>query len=523
MSVISPPNGASTPALPTVTDTNGTNGHTTAADATTTEISDVPVYVSGTPTPEQKKRADELKAQANALFGQNKFARASDVYGSALEYDPTSAVLWANRAFCNLKLENYGSAIADATKGIEADGKYVKSFYRRASANVLLMRYRDALKDFDMVVKLSPKDKEAKTKRDECDRKVFQQGFAKAIAGEKVKPASSLCDMKAVLVEDSYDGPRYDGENITLEFVNQLIERFKQQKKVHRRYIYRIILEMIKLLQSLPTLVDIEIPEGKEFTVCGDVHGQFYDVLNIFAINGMPSTENPYLFNGDFVDRGSFSFEVIVTFFALKLLYPDHMHLTRGNHESATMNQIYGFQGEVVAKCDTMSYNLFTECFNYLPLAMCLNKRVLVVHGGLFSEDGVTLDQIRRIDRNQQPPDSGLMCELLWSDPQPHNGRAPSKRGVGLSFGPDVTSRFLKNNNLELVVRSHEVKEEGYQVEAGGQLITIFSAPNYCDSMGNKGAFIRFGTDLKPKFTKFAAVPHPTIAPMAYAQSMFRN
>jgi serine/threonine-protein phosphatase 5 len=280
---------------------------------------------------------------------------------------------------------------------------------------------------------------------------------------------------------------------------------------------------MIKLLSSLPTLVDIEVPEGKEFTVCGDVHGQFYDVCNIFAMNGMPSPENPYLFNGDFVDRGSFSFEVIVTFFALKLLYPNHMHLTRGNHESATMNQIYGFQGEVVAKCDTMAYNLFTECFNYLPLAMCLNRKVLVVHGGLFSEDGVTLDQIRRIDRNQQPPDSGLMCELLWSDPQPHNGRAPSKRGVGLSFGPDVTSRFLKHNNLELIVRSHEVKEEGYEVTADGKLITIFSAPNYCDSMGNKGAFIRFGSDLKPKFTKFAAVPHPTIAPMAYAQSMFRT
>lgn len=475
------------------------------------------------PSAEQKGRADELKLQANALFAANKFARAADLYGAALEYDPTSAVLWSNRAFCNLKLENYGLAIVEATKAIEADPRYVKSYYRRASAHSLLLHYRDALKDFDTVLKLNPKDREVKQKRDECDRKVFQAGFAKAIAGERAKPASTLCDMKAVEVESSYDGPHYDGERITIEFVNQLIERFKEQKRLHRRYVYRILLEIIKLLQSLPTLVDIDIPEGKEFTVCGDVHGQFYDVCNIFKLNGMPSEENPYLFNGDFVDRGSFSFEVIVTFYALKLLYPKHFHMTRGNHESATMNQIYGFQGEVLAKCDVMAYNLFTESFNYLPLAMCLNKKVLVVHGGLFSEDGVTLDQIRRIDRNQQPPESGLMCEILWSDPQPHNGRAPSKRGVGLSFGPDVTSRFLAHNNLELVVRSHEVKEEGYQVEAGGQCITIFSAPNYCDSMGNKGAFIRFGSDLKPKFTKFAAVPHPTIQPMAYAQAMFRT
>jgi len=112
------------------------------------------------------------------------------------------------------------------------------------------------------------------------------------------------------------------------------------------------------------------------------------------------------------------------------------------------------------------------------------------------------------------------MSEILWSDPQPFPGRSPSKRGVGLSFGPDVTHRFLANNNLDLVVRSHEVKDEGYLVEADGKLITIFSAPNYCDQVGNKGAFIRFESDMKPKFTSYAAVPHPPIKPMAYASNM---
>jgi len=122
------------------------------------------------------------------------------------------------------------------------------------------------------------------------------------------------------------------------------------------------------------------------------------------------------------------------------------------------MNEIYGFKGEVTSKLNAPAMELFHEAFNYLPLAALIGGKVLVVHGGLFSEDGVKLDDIRKIDRNQQPPDKGLMCEMLWSDPQPMRGRAPSKRGVGLSFGPDVTQRFLDDNGLKLLIRSHEVK-----------------------------------------------------------------
>jgi len=101
------------------------------------------------------------------------------------------------------------------------------------------------------------------------------------------------------------------------------------------------------------------------------------------------------------------------------------------------------------------------------------------MHGGLFSSDDVTLDDIRAVDRNRQPPEEGIMCELLWSDPQPQNGRAPSKRGVGIQFGPDVTLKFIEKNNLDYVIRSHEVKPEGYEVAHDGKCITVFSAPNY--------------------------------------------
>lgn len=143
------------------------------------------------------------------------------------------------------------------------------------------------------------------------------------------------------------------------------------------------------------------------------------------------------------------------------------------------MNQMYGFDGEVKAKYTDQMAKLFTEVYNWLPLAHCLNKRVLVMHGGLFSTDDVTLEKISQIDRNRQPPEFGLMCELLWSDPHPQNGIAPSKRGVGCQFGPDITDRFLKLNNLDYIIRSHEVKKDGYEVAHDGKCITVFSAPNY--------------------------------------------
>ena len=216
---------------------------------------------------------------------------------------------------------------------------------------------------------------------------------------------------------------------------------------------------MKALLSSLPTVVDVPVPEGAHITVCGDVHGQFYDLLNIFELNGLPSEEHPYLFNGarrepacrtrssrraltqcvarragDFVDRGSFSVEVIFTLFALKCLYPTGaeacftiacscadcmrrgpsagLHMTRGNHETRAMNSIYGFEGEVRAKYNDTMAKLFAEVFRCLPLGAVLAEKVFVVHGGLFSRDDVTLDELRTLDRFREPPDEGPMCEV---------------------------------------------------------------------------------------------------------------
>ncbi|XP_067941950.1 serine/threonine-protein phosphatase 5-like isoform X2 [Watersipora subatra] len=387
-----------------------------------------------------------------------------------------------------------------------------------------LGKFKLALKDFEAVHKARPNDKDAKAKYKECQKLVNQIAFQRAIAVEAktvdlaLEVESTLENMK---VPNEYDGPHLENGQVTEDFMNDLLTAFKDQKKLHQKYAYQIMIAIKKYLQTQPSLVDISVPLDTKFTVCGDIHGQFYDLLNIFQLNGRPSADNPYLFNGDFVDRGSFSVECILTLFGYKLLYPDRFYMSRGNHESVNMNQMYGFEGEVKSKYSSKMVDLYTEIFNWLPLCHCIEGRILVMHGGLFSEDGATLDSLRTLERNRQPPESGAMCDLLWSDPQPQPGRSPSKRGVGIQFGPDVTHKFLKENKLDYVIRSHEVKHEGYEEMHSGKCITIFSAPNYCDTMGNKGAFITLtGGDLKPNYTSYEAVSHPNVRPMAYANPL---
>ncbi|KAJ7567015.1 hypothetical protein O6H91_02G128600 [Diphasiastrum complanatum] len=476
---------------------------------------------NGGSLPTGSEKAEKLKESANVAFQARKYATAISLYTQAIELCNSNAVYWANRAFAHTKLEEYGSAIADATRSIEIDPEYVKGYYRRGAAYLAMGKFNEALKDFRQVCKIVPKDPDATKKLKECERAVQKIRFEEAIASEHVK-SCTVVDFRTIDVEEAYSGARIEGDKITLEFVKTMMEDFKNQKKLHKRYAFQILHEVKELLAPLPTLVNVNVPNDTHITICGDIHGQYFDLMNIFDLNGLPSDENPYLFNGDFVDRGSFSAEVIFTLFAFKCLYNSGMHLSRGNHESKSMNKMYGFHGEVKSKYNESMAEIFSELFCCLPLAHVLNKRIFVVHGGLFSRDGVKLSDIRSIDRFREPPDEGLMCELLWSDPHPGLGRIPSKRGAGVAFGSDVTQKFLEENNLELVVRSHEVKEEGYEEEHGGKLITVFSAPNYCDQMNNKGAFIKFvAPKLKPQFTKFVSVPHPNVRPMAYANNIF--
>ncbi|KAK0182074.1 hypothetical protein PV327_000245 [Microctonus hyperodae] len=479
---------------------------------------------TGAVSAENAKEAEIFKEKANEYFKNQNYEKAIELYTKAIELNPHVASYYGNRSFAYLKTECFGYALNDASKTIELDRNYVKGYYRRAASYMSLSKFKLALKDFETVTKARPNDNDAKIKYTECNKIVKKLAFEKAISVEENKKnIADTINLDAMAIEDDYTGPKLEDGKVTLQFMKDLLKWYKDENKLHRKYAYQILLDVKSWFMAQPSLIDVPIPDDNKFTICGDIHGQFYDLLNIFELNGLPSETNPYLFNGDFVDRGSFSVECIFTLFGFKLLFPNHFFMSRGNHESAVMNHMYGFDGEVKAKYTAQMAQLFTEVYNWLPLAHCLNSRVLVMHGGLFSRDGVTLNEIREIDRNRQPPDEGIMCELLWSDPQPQMGRAPSKRGVGVQFGPDVTHNFLKVNGLDYIVRSHEVKNDGYEVSHDGKCITVFSAPNYCDTMGNRGAFITLkGKDMKPNFTTYAAVPHPNVRPMQYATSLLK-
>ncbi|KAL1110136.1 hypothetical protein AAG570_008213, partial [Ranatra chinensis] len=453
------------------------------------------------------------------------YQKAIELYTQALELTPDNPHLYGNRSFAYLKIECFGSALQDATKAIEQDRTYVKGYYRRATAHMSLGKFKLALRDYEAVCRARPHDADAKMKFNECNKLVKKLAFEKAISvNDQRKSIADTIDFDSMTIEDEYTGPVLEDGKVTKKFVQDLMKTYKSQGKLHRKYAYKILLDVKQLFASMPSLVQVKIKEDEKFTVCGDIHGQFYDLMNIFELNGLPSSSNPYLFNGDFVDRGSFSVECIFTLFSFKLLYPDKFFMSRGNHESHTMNQMYGFDGEVKAKYTAQMAELFTEVYNWLPLAHCLNNRVLVMHGGLFSTDNVTLEDIEKIDRNRQPPDEGLMCELLWSDPQPAYGRAPSKRGVGVQFGPDITDKFIRQNKLDYIIRSHEVKNDGYEIAHDGKCITVFSAPNYCDTMGNKGAYITLnGKDMKPSFTAYEAVVSTVTLSFIYIENSYIN
>jgi len=311
---------------------------------------------------------------------------------------------------------------------------------------------------------------------------------------------------------------------VTPEFIATLTSHLTKQGKLHRKYLYQILRSCKHLLAGLPSLVDVPVPDHGVVNLVGDVHGQYYDVVNLLERCGKPGERNFYIFNGDFVDRGSFSVEVIILLLALKLAYPDYIHLVRGNHEADDMNKVYGFEGEVKSKYSALAFRLFSEVFELLPVAHVVGGKIFVVHGGLSKtgeDEEVSLDTLRTLPRTTQPSSNAILSDLLWADPSPTPGYTPSKRGTGFQFGPDITRGFLERTGLECVVRSHEVKEGGYEVEHGGVCVTVFSAPNYCDQMGNKGAVIRVSHSHHPAppLALPPSTPTSTSTPSAYYTS----
>lgn len=255
-----------------------------------------------------------------------------------------------------------------------------------------------------------------------------------------------------------------------------------------------------------PVLIQTKAP----VVICGDIHGQYYDLLRTFEENGYPPKQ-PYVFMGDYVDRGKFSIEVITLLFALKLKHPDKVTVLRGNHECENITQQYGFYDECKRRYDIKLWRTFVDVFNCMPLAAVVSDRIFCVHGGLSPD----LDHVEDINKIQRPtaiPDDGVICDLLWSDPEgDKQGWTENDRGVSYVFGCDVVERFTKINDLDLICRAHQVVEEGYEFACKRKLITVFTAPDYVGD-GNAGAVLVVDKNLKCKLNIMKLKPKPVSA-----------
>ncbi|XP_060530879.1 serine/threonine-protein phosphatase rdgC isoform X2 [Cylas formicarius] len=339
--------------------------------------------------------------------------------------------------------------------------------------------------------------------------------------------SSSLENLDLEFEDESPDEEySYDQEdkktlrNFSLEYpyteknVTQLIEIYRKHRhfRLHPKMVADVLKRSITTLRKLPNINVASTAISKQITICGDLHGKFDDLLVILHKNGLPSAGNPYVFNGDFVDRGKRGLEVFLVLLLCVLTFPGGVYLNRGNHEDHIMNQRYGFIREVQTKYRKNAerlLKLIEDVYRWLPLGTIVNNTVLVVHGGI--SDNTDLGVIRNLEREKyasllRPPLNDISApgaeainkvewkqvfDLLWSDPQDNSGCIPnSLRGAGTYFGPDVTKKFVKDNRLSLII------------------LTIFSASNYYEVGSNNGAYVKLmgtGTQLEPYFVQYMA------------------
>ncbi|XP_066106221.1 serine/threonine-protein phosphatase with EF-hands 1 [Saccopteryx bilineata] len=356
-------------------------------------------------------------------------------------------------------------------------------------------------------------------------------------------------------VPESYSGPRLRFP-LNSTALPTLIEAFKKQEILHAYYVLVVLFETKEVLKQMPNIVRIRTGPTKDITVCGDLHGQLEDLLLIFSKNGLPSGYNSYVFNGDFVDRGKNSIEILMILFVSFLLYGDDLCLNRGNHEDFLMNIRYGFTKEVLSKYKIHGKKILEvleEVFSWLPLCTIIDDEILIMHGGI--SESTDLNLLHKIERHKMKsvlippiplegdsaadfkknkarktqgmringsPDEHLskqeweqVTDLLWSDPRGKRGCYPNtSRGGGCYFGPDVTANFLSKYHMKLLIRSHECKPEGYDISHDGKVVTVFSASNYYEEGSNRGAYVRVGFNTTLQFFQYQVTNATCLRPL---------
>ncbi|CAF0929609.1 unnamed protein product [Adineta steineri] len=338
-----------------------------------------------------------------------------------------------------------------------------------------------------------------------------------------------LTNPDSITVEPNYQGPRIDGQITRQTFVD-LIDAFRKGQILHEKYVCKILHQARAILKSLPNFNHIDLSNLHHVFIIGDLHGQLADLLHIFSENGLPANDNAYIFNGDFVDRGHNSVEVILLLMTALILNPSSVFLNRGNHEDIMVTVRYGFQNEVNQKYGRRKaslLDLFKDIFSWLPLYSFVDagkSRFIIMHGGI--SDRINLKKLNSITRNRYisievPPPSRQggkklteeedneyrqVQDLFWSDPDPHGRlgcRKNDARKMACFFGSDITEQFLKRYNLSMIIRSHQVKQEGYEYTHDGKVLTVFSASNYCGG-SNWGAILQWDyNDEEPRIISY--------------------
>lgn len=292
---------------------------------------------------------------------------------------------------------------------------------------------------------------------------------------------------------------------------SKLIKQFLECDPAHPPHVPPLLLQQLSLA-ALRTMREqpVFLPLCAPLTICGDIHGQFDDLRRVFSLRGTPP-KTPYLFLGDYVDRGEHSISVITLLMALKVQYPNHIFLLRGNHECPETNGRYGFRdecSEYISRCrpdecggldgDTM-WTIFNRVFQWMPLCASVNGRIFCVHGGLSPELN-SLQQLDQIDRSALStiPNEGLACDLLWSDPDKNEiDWGENERGCSHTFGPKIVQDFCDKHGFHLVCRAHQVMDSGYEFFCNRKLATVFTASNYCGDYGNRGSVLHVDPKLR--------------------------
>ncbi|XP_077746392.1 serine/threonine-protein phosphatase with EF-hands 1 isoform X2 [Canis aureus] len=309
-------------------------------------------------------------------------------------------------------------------------------------------------------------------------------------------------------VPDSYHGPRLQFP-LTFTDIDLLVEAFKQQQILHAHYVLEVLFETKKVLKQMPNFTHVKTSPSKELTICGDLHGKLDDLFLIFYKNGLPSGSNTYIFNGDFVDRGKHSIEILMILFVSFLVYPNDLHLNRGNHEDFMMNLRYGFTKEILHKYKIHGkkiLQILEDVYTWLPIGTIIDSEILVIHGGI--SESTDLNLLHRIERNK-------VIDILWSDPRGKRGCYPNtSRGGGCYFGPDITSKVLNKYQLKMLIRSHECKPEGYEICHDGKVVTVFSASNYYEEGSNRGAYIKLCSGMNLRFFQYQVTKATCLRPL---------